>query len=67
MAPLPLSPREHADRWQVLREYLDATAAECEAGLPGNGRDDLLTGVRTGRALACRAALRRMRELEDSP
>ena len=67
MAPLPLSPREHADRWQALRGYLEATAAECEAGLPGNGRDDLLTGVRTGRAVACRAALRRMRELEDSP
>jgi len=66
MAPLPLSPREAAERWQALRGYLDATAAECEAGLPGDGSDDLLTGVRTGRAVACRAALRKMRELEDS-
>jgi len=67
MAPLPLSSREHADRWQALRDYLEATAAGCEAGLPAFARDDLLAGVRTGRALACRAALRRMRELEDSP
>jgi len=67
MAPLPLSSREHADRWQALRDYLDATAAEYGAGLPGGSGDDLLTGVRAGWALACKAALRRMRELEDSP
>ena len=66
MASFPLSPREAAERWQALRDYLHATAAECEAGLPAGGADDLLTGVRTGRAVACRAALRRMRELEDS-
>ena len=59
--------REAAERWQALRDYLEATAAECEAGLPAGAGDDLLTGVRTGRALACRAALRKMRELEDSP
>ena len=63
MAPKPASPAEWAGRWEALREYLDDTAAECEAGSLA-ATDETLHASRAGRALASRATLRKMRELE---